>query len=238
MNTNALAFMNWGLNHHVRRHSEPLGLWTSAILFLDYPLLASISKQRFGFNSGVNIGKLKSLKCAINIRLYNQYWRLAKVFRGYKRVLGKKNVHSGNGKRRLTQFHNNEFKVLIKGVIPLFFALSIYFLFRNPKDMFLGLFEDFNHLNYKPLKLPDYLLWIDFNLPDALWLLSLFNFLKFVWHNNIKPRIIWLVIALFCAVILEIAQKIAYLPGTFDLNDLLFYFLTFILFVTHEIIKQ
>jgi hypothetical protein len=230
--------MNWGLNQNVRRHSESLGLWASAILFRAYPLFKSISNQRFGFNSNVNIRKLKSLKCVINIRLYKQYWRLAKVFRGCKRDLGKKNVHSGNGKRRPSRFHINEFRVLINGVIPLFFALSIYFLFRNPKDMFLGLFEDFNHLNYKPFKLPDYLLWIDFNLPDALWLLSLFNFLKFVWQNNIKMKIIWLVIALFCAVILEIAQKIAYLPGTFDLNDLLFYFLTFTLFVSDEIIKQ
>jgi hypothetical protein len=84
MNTNALAFMSRGLDQQVGLRFEPLGLGASAILFLAYPLFVSNSKQPFGFTSGLNIGKSKSLKCATNFRQYKQFCRLAKVYSGYK----------------------------------------------------------------------------------------------------------------------------------------------------------
>jgi hypothetical protein len=84
MNTNALAFMSRGLDQQVGMRFGPLGLEARAFSFLAYPLIAAIMKQPFGFISGFNIGKMTSLKCAINFRLYNQNSRLAKVYSAYK----------------------------------------------------------------------------------------------------------------------------------------------------------
>jgi hypothetical protein len=81
MNTNALAVMSWGLDQQVGLR---FGLGARAFLLLAYPLFVSNSKQPFGFTSGLNIGKSKSLKCATNFRLYSQFRRLAKVYSGYK----------------------------------------------------------------------------------------------------------------------------------------------------------
>jgi hypothetical protein len=84
MNTNALAVMSLGLDQQVGLRFEPLGHGTSETLISVYPLFKSIRKQSFGITSGLNIGKSKSLKCATNFRLYNQFGRLAKVYSGYK----------------------------------------------------------------------------------------------------------------------------------------------------------
>jgi hypothetical protein len=84
MNTNALAVMSWGLDQQVGLRFEPLVFGASEISISAYPLFKSIRKQSFGITSGLNIGKSKSLKCATNFRLYNQFGRLAKVYSGYK----------------------------------------------------------------------------------------------------------------------------------------------------------
>ena len=83
MNTNALAFMSRGLDQQVGLRFEPLGFGASAILLLAYLLFSPNRKQPFGLISGLNIGKSKSLKCATNFRLYNQFGRLAKVYSDY-----------------------------------------------------------------------------------------------------------------------------------------------------------
>jgi hypothetical protein len=84
MNTNALALMSRGLDQQVGLRFEPLGFGANETLISIYPLFVSNSKQPFGFTSGLNIGKSKSLKCATNFRLYSQFRRLAKVYSGYK----------------------------------------------------------------------------------------------------------------------------------------------------------
>jgi hypothetical protein len=84
MNTNALAFMSRGLDQQVGACFEPLGLGERAILLLAYLLFSSNRKHPFGFISGLNIGNTKSLKCATNFRLSDQFGRLVKVYCGYK----------------------------------------------------------------------------------------------------------------------------------------------------------
>jgi len=69
MNTNALAFMSWGLDQQVGFRCGPLSLGVRVILLLAYPLFASNSKHPFGFISGDKIGKLGLSKYAINLRL-------------------------------------------------------------------------------------------------------------------------------------------------------------------------
>jgi hypothetical protein len=84
MNTNALAFMRRGLDQQVGLRFEPLGFGARAILLPAYLLFSPNRKQPFGLISGLNFGKMTSLKCGTNFRLYNQYSRLAKVYSGYK----------------------------------------------------------------------------------------------------------------------------------------------------------
>jgi len=84
MNTNALAVMSLGLDQQVGLRFEPLGFGASETLISVYPQFVSNSKQPLGLTSGLNRGILNSLKCATNIRLYNQYSGLAKVHSGYK----------------------------------------------------------------------------------------------------------------------------------------------------------
>ena len=57
MNTNALAFMRLGVDHQVGMHFEPFGHGTSETLISVYPLFKLISKQPFGYISGLNIGE-------------------------------------------------------------------------------------------------------------------------------------------------------------------------------------
>ena len=57
MNTNALAFMSRGLDQKVGMRFEPLGLGASEISISVYPLFKLISKQPFGYISGLNIGE-------------------------------------------------------------------------------------------------------------------------------------------------------------------------------------
>jgi hypothetical protein len=84
MNTIALAFMSRKLNQQIGLRCEAFGLRVSAFSFLTLALFVSNSKQPFGFTSGLNIGKLESLKCATNFRLNKQNSGLAKVYNGCK----------------------------------------------------------------------------------------------------------------------------------------------------------
>jgi hypothetical protein len=62
MNTNALAVMSLGLNQQVGLRCEPLGFGERAFLYLGYPLFGSISKELFGYISGLNIGEIGIVK--------------------------------------------------------------------------------------------------------------------------------------------------------------------------------
>jgi len=84
MNTNALAFMWRELDQQVGLRFEALELGTSDILSSAYLLFKSNSKQPFGYIFELNIGKMESLKCTINLCLNNQYSGFEKVYSGYK----------------------------------------------------------------------------------------------------------------------------------------------------------
>lgn len=74
--------------------------------------------------------------------------------------------------------------------------------------------------------------WIIYSLPDALWLMSFGLTLQLIWKNDTKRiRMIWTVIPCTIAVLWELFQLKHYVNGTFDLVDLLFYFLTTLLLI-------
>lgn len=91
---------------------------------------------------------------------------------------------------------------------------------------FIGL----EHLSFQPKFknniLPNLFIYC---LPDALWYLSLLLLQIQFYHRTILlTRILW-----WCSVILpfiiEILQAIRFIPGTYDVYDIIFYLLTFII---------
>ena len=63
--------------------------------------------------------------------------------------------------------------------------------------------------------------WIQFSLPNGLWVYSLTGFLALVWSGtNSRFKLLWLSLGLFLGVGAEFGQAIAVIPGEFDLVDL------------------
>ncbi|WP_298539484.1 hypothetical protein [uncultured Aquimarina sp.] len=125
-------------------------------------------------------------------------------------------------------------KQLIYGCFGSIFTGSlIYILFRsNTLKMFdwfnqigfINLIEVFREYIFKfSYLIPD---WILFSLPDGLWLFSYVSTILYIWNNDItKNSLLWIFIVPTIAILSEICQAMKILPGTFDLNDLLFYLL-------------
>ena len=76
--------------------------------------------------------------------------------------------------------------------------------------------------------------WMIYSLPDALWLMAFGLFLQLIWINETKRiRIIWTVVPCSVAVLWELFQATHHVNGTFDLVDLIFYFLTTLLLINN-----
>lgn len=94
---------------------------------------------------------------------------------------------------------------------------------------FIGL----EHLSFRPKLKNNMLLYLFiYCLPDALWYLSLLLLQIQFYHRTILlTRILW-----WCSVILpfiiELLQAIHFVPGTYDIYDIIFYLLTFIIILS------
>jgi len=72
--------------------------------------------------------------------------------------------------------------------------------------------------------------WILFSLPDGLYVFSYVCFTLYTWKNIISvENVIWFIIIPFIAIGSELLQLFQLLDGTFDIIDLLFYLLGFLL---------
>ncbi|MDR1626066.1 MAG: hypothetical protein LBT33_05945 [Spirochaetia bacterium] len=60
-----------------------------------------------------------------------------------------------------------------------------------------------------------------YNLPDGLWFLAGALFIRSIWLADKKWRRVYLYLFYFAAVLEEILQALAVIPGTFDFLDLL-----------------
>lgn len=66
--------------------------------------------------------------------------------------------------------------------------------------------------------------------PDALWMFSFSGLQLIIWRNQKRiVKIFWYLIPLLVSFILELFQKHHLIQGTFDYNDLLTYFIGWIL---------
>lgn len=68
--------------------------------------------------------------------------------------------------------------------------------------------------------------WILFSLPDGLWIFSYVSLMLCIWNNTVSlNNFFWILIIPFLAIGSEIGQGLGFIPGTFDVADLLLYIL-------------
>jgi hypothetical protein len=98
----------------------------------------------------------------------------------------------------------------------------VYYFFRDYNVLIYKWFQ-FLPKNNNTITFSDNSLWLIFlryNLPDGLWLLSILLFLRAVWHNDHKTFLIYKICAIFIGFVLEMLQVFDAIPGTFDFLDL------------------
>jgi hypothetical protein len=72
--------------------------------------------------------------------------------------------------------------------------------------------------------------WFIFSLPDGIWIFSYVVILISIWNFKVnKQSLFWLIIIPIIAIFSEVLQIYGIVSGTFDLTDLSFYLLGFIL---------
>ena len=78
-----------------------------------------------------------------------------------------------------------------------------------------------------------------YNLPDGLWILSLFFLLIAAWDANNKSYVVpWLIVGLVLAYFLEVLQYHGMIVGTFDVMDIMTYSLTFLLTLIFYLLQK
>lgn len=80
--------------------------------------------------------------------------------------------------------------------------------------------------------------WIDnsfvlYNLPDGLWMLSLFLLIILIWEKTSKSSVYtWLTIGFSTGILYEVSQHFGKVSGTFDIMDVVCITAAFLLSIT------
>ena len=112
---------------------------------------------------------------------------------------------------------------LFSSIIFLIIGFLCYFLFRDNSNL---LFFQMTKLNIFPghkIILPDNIIsyFVKYNLCDGLWLLSGILFFRFIWFNNSKIGQYYIIVFIFIALLYQFLQILEYIPGTFDIMDII-----------------
>ena len=114
-----------------------------------------------------------------------------------------------------------QFVYIFLSIFSIAAGFLIYYFFREENLLIYEWFH-FSIKNNNNITFSNGSLWADFlryNLPDGLWLLSGLLFLRALWYGE-KIFIIYKILFLFFAFLLEALQIIDEIPGTFDFYDL------------------
>ena len=114
--------------------------------------------------------------------------------------------------------------LIIGSLIYLFIDFERLIILRYIKDNhFLNFSSEFNEISFLSDSLKEeFLKNLRNYLPDALWFYSLMSFLLFVWKKTTpfwKTHIL-IISLLLIPIIFEISQLFNFLPGTFDILDI------------------
>ncbi len=126
---------------------------------------------------------------------------------------------------------------LLFTLMPLHFGAFIYILFR-PSNLILNSWLENAH--FKPLLLKNHFIkQLSYSLPFSLWAIAFINTILVIWGNRInRNSIYWIVFSLIISPLTELLQLSRFVPGTFDIYDLLFLLLfitAFILLIKHKL---
>ncbi len=81
--------------------------------------------------------------------------------------------------------------------------------------------------------------WILFVLPDALWTSAYLFICDAVWSTeSCRERLGYGMLVPLIGLLSEVAQRVGWLPGTFDVQDLLAYVLPYLIYCLYVIIHQ
>jgi hypothetical protein len=126
----------------------------------------------------------------------------------------------GISNRKVSDARNS---FLFAALTSLIIGVFSYFLFRD-SDLLI-----FNWLRIHPLKLTNrnglfnnevpYI--IKYNIADGLWFLSGVLFIRAIWITDRKICKVYMFCFYAIAAFLEILQLTNYIPGTFDMADIL-----------------
>jgi hypothetical protein len=110
-------------------------------------------------------------------------------------------------------------------LLPLFIGIFIYAAWRGIP------FIDFNH-SFFPLFKNKTNSIILYNLPDFLWFYAFLSAFKLIWKDeNGGLYFFWLFISIIVCLASELLQKKGLINGTFDMKDILAYFMAILFFI-------
>lgn len=129
-------------------------------------------------------------------------------------------------KKKVREF----FKQLLIVLVPLLLGSIIYIFYREPTFNLVnwfGLNEILKDLNVRT-NLPN---WVIYNLPDGLWVFAFTYLVLFIFGFKFRKGFIFLTLfsPIIISLISEIGQLYDFMQGTFDLLDVLFYLIGFLL---------
>lgn len=113
-------------------------------------------------------------------------------------------------------------------IIVLFgFSCLVYLIFRENIILYdwidKTIFQNLQVLEFKKvlaLNFPD---WILYNLPDAVWVMTLIYILLYIWDFRLTKRNIpWIISPIIIAYSIEFGQRYNWINGTYDTKDLIF----------------
>lgn len=75
-----------------------------------------------------------------------------------------------------------------------------------------------------------------FSLPDGLWVISYVLIMSSLWDFKVKSNFIIISLIPFIAILSELLQLFKFIPGVFDIKDLIAYLAAYILGIVYSII--
>lgn len=125
--------------------------------------------------------------------------------------------------------------IILFVLLPILIGGHIYIVSR-PKS--LKMFKWFENLSIDKLTNSirnafihiDYPYWVKYNLPDLLWVFSFTSLMLIIWDKKIiTENILYIIFPVLVGILSEVGQLLGIINGTFDIIDILFYAIGFLL---------
>ncbi len=126
----------------------------------------------------------------------------------------------------MNQFKFIKFNVLV--LLPITIGGCIYIFCRKDSLLMFKWLDFIGILNFtkkirESIELSNIPSWFIYSLPDALWLFSFTSIMLFLWGKSIcLNSTFWILLPSFIGLFAEIGQALNFVPGTYDIIDLIF----------------